>query len=79
MNYSLYTGERLAAERRRDALRLADQERLARLAGTQRRLPAWRVHVAALLRSLADSVAAQPADPVHRPYSGSARSGVATG
>jgi hypothetical protein len=76
MNYSLYTGERLGEERRRDALRLAEQERLARLARGQRGLPAWRVGLATLLRSLADSVAAQP---THRGYSGSARSGVATG
>jgi hypothetical protein len=79
MNYSLYTGERLAAERRRDALRLADQERLARLARNQRGLPLWRVRVAALLRSLADSVAAQPAEAVRRRYSGSTRSHVASG
>ena len=79
MNYSLYTGERLAAERRRDALRIADQERLARLARNQRGLPAWRMRVAAMLRSLAESVAAQPAEAAHRRYSGSTRSHVVSG
>jgi hypothetical protein len=79
MNYSLYTSERLAAEYRRDALRLADQERLARLARGQRGIPAWRMHLAAGLRSLANSLAAQPPDASHRRYSGSAQSHVVTG